>query len=167
MLVSVLDAGYKTTINVEQKKKICKNVSTYYSYMGGYGKVVGDYYTFRRWYQLYNLGVNEGTSEKVFECKKTSQQIPYTKSLDTRFPGFLHKCYRYATSVVGADAKLTSIIHIMQEYASAMYPNCPIRSTLSLNKYQFDTFFSLFQGKYFAPVTKPRLTIQHIKDRLQ
>ena len=60
--------------------------------------------------------------------------------IQEKFPGFLHKLYRYASKVVGADAKNTIICDVMNRKAANDFKLCPIRGKLKLNSYHFFRF---------------------------
>jgi hypothetical protein len=83
--------------------------------------------------------------------------------IECKFPGFLHECYRYVTSITGTDAQLESILTLMDEYAKVHFPSCPICSTLSMTRHHFYKFVGTFNGKYHAPTTKPWLTDEQKK----
>ncbi len=106
-----------------------------------------------------------GRLDEVFEEKRRCPRLPYIDNLEYKFPGFVHECYRYATSTVGADAQLLTLLRIMEEYAKTTYPHCQIRKKLSLTRYHYRRFFHIFQGSYVSPTTKPMLNDIHIKDR--
>jgi hypothetical protein len=102
------------------------DIATYVSYMGGYHKDVCKYHTFCTWYRQYQDAKRNGTLESLFECKKTNSRLPYTQYLDLKFPGFLHECYWYSTSIAGNGANYETIIYLMNEYARSNFPKCPI-----------------------------------------
>jgi hypothetical protein len=166
ILVSALEAGYEK-LEGQQKKQLINNVATYYSYMGGYSNVVGDFGTFRRWHDAYKKANLNGELETIFKNNKKCGRLPYSASLDLRFPGFLHECYRYATSILGSDARLSRTMTLMEEYAKSKYRFCPIRGDLTLTYHHFYSFFNSFKGKYIKPITKPRLNKTQIEDRLR
>ena len=74
----------------------------------------------------YNLG-----------WKKEEKRQSYTGAILKMFPTLLHELYRYATSVLGASCKTSSLIHIMNRKPAVLYPNSPIRSNLKLTKHHF------------------------------
>jgi hypothetical protein len=77
-------------------------------------------------------------------------------------PYFLHKCYHYSTSNASSDAQLDTILGLMQEYTKSEFHYCgAIQCSSSIF-----ILFSVFQGKYQPPTTKPRLTRKHIEARL-
>jgi hypothetical protein len=102
----------------------------------------------------------------MFSAPKADRRSLYITSIEENHPGFLHECYRYATSITGTDAQLDSIIEFMQEYAKLHYSSCPTCGTLSLSHFHFYTFFKFFGGKYHKPTTKPQLSDEHVKQRL-
>jgi hypothetical protein len=58
------------------------NIATYYSYMGGYSNVVGDFGTFCHWHDAYKKASLNGTLETIFKSNKKYGRLPYTASLD-------------------------------------------------------------------------------------
>jgi hypothetical protein len=165
ILSSILETDYNS-VSLRQKQKYVNCIAAYHSYMGGYNRVVGEFGTFRSWYRDYKDAKKRGKLEDVFKKKDYISNPPYMEKLEYTFPGFIHECYRYSTSVLGPDAKLDTLLHCMQEYAKAKYPNCNIRRNLTLTKYHFRQFFHFFHGKFKSHVTKPRLTDVHIDARL-
>lgn len=163
---TILQTNYKD-VSIRDQKEITKYISTYFSYVGGYASVVGDFFTFRTWLIDYVAARNEGRLEYVFKSKKKCSKIPYIDDFEEKFPGFLHECYRYGTSIAGCDAYLPTLLHLMEEYAKSNYPHCPTRKSLTMNKYHFRLFFTKFNGTYFAPTTKPRLNSDQIANRLK
>ena len=83
------------------------------------------------------------------------------------YPSFLHECYRHATSVLGLAETTKKSCERMEVSASENYKDCPDRGTLTLSKYHFWKFFFMFGGKLYRPITKPRLTTEHIRKRLE
>jgi hypothetical protein len=125
--------------------------------MGGYSNIAGDFYTFCRWYDAYKKGSLNSTLETIFKSNKKCGHLPYTASLDLQFPGFLHKCYCYAISIVSSNVRLTSTITLMEEYAKLKYQFCPICHNITLTHHHFYSFFNSFKGKYVKSITKPHL----------
>jgi hypothetical protein len=103
----------------------------------------------------------------MFENQRGDHKLPYITELEKQFPGFLHECYRYATSVAGSDAQLDTLIKIMKEYSKVEFTDCPIRGSFNMTKYYFYHFFNIFEGKFQSPTTKPHLTTEHITNRLE
>jgi hypothetical protein len=165
ILMTLLDCGYNA-MTTNKRKELVNAVATYYSYIEGYCDVICSFSTFRRWHQSYLDSRRNGELVKMFEENRGAYKLPYTTELERQFPGFLHECYRYSTSIAGSDAQLDTILVLMQEYAKSEFHHCPIRSCLSMSKFHFYTFFSIFNGKYQSPTTKPRLTTKHIEARL-
>ena len=54
----------------------------------------------------------------------------------------------------------------MNSYAKQQYPECPIRGSLHMTVHHFWKFFYLHGGKLKRPITKPRLTREHVIKRL-
>jgi hypothetical protein len=166
ILFTLLDCGYNM-MDTNERKSIVHAVSTYFSYVGGYSILVCTYNTFRKWHSSYIESKRKGLLVEMFEDKRGDHKLPYITRLEREFPGFIHECYRYSTSICGSDAQLDTILDLMQEYAKTEFHYCNIRSQLSLSKHHFYTFFNLFKGKYQSPTTKPRLTTEHIEKRLE
>lgn len=166
ILITMLEFGYQK-MTVKDRKKLISAVATYHSYVSGYSTVICSYDSFRRWYKSYIDNKKNGMLEKMFENPRGDYKLPYITEVEKQFPGFLHECYRYATSVAGSDAQLDTLIEIMKEYSKVEFPNCPIRGSLNMTKYYFYHFFNIFEGKFRSPTTKPRLTTEHITNRLE
>jgi hypothetical protein len=165
ILSSILETDYNK-VSIKDKKKYVHCISSYHSYMGGYYRVIGEYGTFKVWYEDYKKAKKNGKLEKVFERKTYVADPPYIEKLECTFPGFVHECYRYSTSVLGHDARLPTLLNCMQEYAKVHYPNCRIRRNLSLTTHHFRHFFHFFDGSFTSHVTKPRLNDRHVEARL-
>ena len=56
---------------------------------------------------------------------------------------------------------------MMKKQDREVYSDCPIRGNLKMNKYFFWQFFYHHRGPLKHPVTKPRLTKEHIQNRLK
>jgi hypothetical protein len=75
-------------------------------------------------------------------------------------PKHLHDLFRYATKLVGSDAKTNKIINHINNKSKLDYPNCPIRGSLQLNRYHFWKFFHENGGKLLQPTAKPCLSLE-------
>jgi hypothetical protein len=165
ILTTALELGYGVRLCLNEKKRMVDAIITYYSYIGGYASKVAEFNTFKKWFGKFEEAKRNGRLDEVFEDKRRCPRLPYIESLEYKFPGFVHECYRYATSTVGADAQLLTLLRIMEEYAKTTYPYCQIRRNLSLTRHHYRRFFRIFQGSYVSPTTKPMLNDTHIKDR--
>jgi hypothetical protein len=165
ILITLLDLIYNRMCMNERKKAV-EAVATYYLYVCGYTNVICSYENFRKWIQSYIESKKNGVLVEMFEESRGNHTLPYITRLEREFPGFLHECYRYSTSIAGSNAQLDTILELMQDYAKREFAHCPIRSILSMSRHHFYTFFNTFHGKYKAPTTKPRLTTENIKKRL-
>lgn len=166
ILSSVIETDYDK-VSIKKRMNYVNSIAAYHSYMGGYCRVIGEYNTFKVWYQSYKEAKKSGKLENVFKKKVYSATLPYIESLDSAFPGFIHECYRYSTGVLGTDAKLDTLLHCMEEYAKVKYQYCHIRRSLKLSAYHFRHFFQFFEGKFSSHTTKPRLNDVHVKARLR
>ena len=61
----------------------------------------------------------------------------YVDMLDEKFKGFLHKTYRYETSVLDIAESTHTTCIIMNECAKEQYPECNIRGNLKMTKFHF------------------------------
>jgi hypothetical protein len=68
-----MEHGYKN-VNGKCRKKLINAIVTYFSFYGGYCKVVGDYETFRKWMKKYRDAKLNSGLQSVFENKKNKQQ---------------------------------------------------------------------------------------------
>ena len=100
------------------------------------------------------------------DIKPRKKRQSYIDVILMKFPTLLHELYRYATSVLGASCKISSLIHVMNWKSAVLHPTCPIRSNLRLTKHHFWNFFKRFDGKVVCVITKPRLTEDQKKQRI-
>jgi hypothetical protein len=121
------ELGYKK-LDKKMKMKLARAILKTEAYYEGYSKPVASDYTFYHWYTLYERtrhtnGVNK---HKIFESKLNAKRKTYVDKIMDTYPKHLHDLFRYATKLVGSDAKTTKIIHHMNNKSKLDHPNCPI-----------------------------------------
>ena len=119
------------------------------------------------WLKLDNeTRKNPSEAPYILMNKHNKGKIKYIQMLNSKFPTFLHQIYCTATKRLGLTATTKSLCHYIKKIAKELYPTCPIWSILRMNKYFFWCFFYMHGGKLVQPITKPRLTPEHIANRL-
>lgn len=86
-------------------------------------------------YKINSSSQPDILSSTIMNGNKRKKRKTYVDVILKMFPTLLHELYRYATSVLGASAKTSSLIHIMNRKSAVTYPNCPIRSNQKLTKH--------------------------------
>jgi hypothetical protein len=163
MIATSIKLGY-STVSTSNKNALANAITKTISYHAGFPQHYGHFSTFRRWYQQYEDSENEVVNSTANDNSKKKYRTfahhytpltPYTTMIQEKIPGFLHKLYRYASKVVGADAKITIICDIMNRKAANDFKLCPIRGKLKLNSYHFFRFFNDCNGLLKSPTSKP------------
>jgi hypothetical protein len=152
-----------------EKKKIGQALTKIECYTAGYHVHLGGKSgkTFVTWWYRYvnSRNRNSITSEVYIPQNKT--KISYISNLETRFPGFLIGLFRYATAILGTQARMSYIYNLMNEEAKLDFEGkCRYRGTLKLTKHHFYTFFQRNNGFLKAHVYKPLLSDKQMEDRV-
>ena len=167
ILVRVTELGYER-LSKKEKEKLAHAVTRYHSYLGGYPTHLGQPSTFLKWYNAYQTSKRSGSSDELFKDKRGStKRKRYVTYIEDNFPCFLHSCFRYASNVIGADASIPTLSHYMNEKAKMENEKCEVRSNLKMTRHHFREFFEKFGGVIKEPTPKPRLTNEHIRNRLK
>jgi hypothetical protein len=72
ILSSVIETNYDK-VSIKKRTKYVNSIAAYHSYMGGYCRVVGEYGTFKIWYQSYKEAKKSGKLENVFKKRYIQQ----------------------------------------------------------------------------------------------
>ena len=158
-------------MSVGNKYETIEAIIKMQSYLGGYSKPqITTKWFLRKYYFPFESSVLNSPIKllSLFSPvpQPSNKQENYIDYIQSKFPGYLHSLYRYATRVLGNMANARSIINLMNERSSALHPSCPIRSDLRMTKHHFWRFFYQFGGKLLNHTTKPRLTLQHMTTRI-
>jgi hypothetical protein len=136
-------------------------------YLAGYHVHLGGRTFIKWWYRFLNSRKQNVVVSEIYQPQK-KRKISYISNLESRFPGFLIKLFRYATSVLGTDACKCYIYNLMNEKAKLDFQHkCKFRGTLTLTKHHFDVFFNQNNGFLKGHLYKPLLSDEHIKKRLK
>ena len=117
----------------------------------------------------YDLGYKQldpSVAPSVLQNNRGKNRITYVDKLMKAFPEFLHECYRHVTKKHGLAETTKELCRAMNDYAKDKYSECPTRGSLNMTKHHFWKFFYMNGGKLKKPVTKPRLTKEHVQKRL-
>jgi hypothetical protein len=149
------------------KMKLAQAILQTEAYYKGYSKPIASDYTFYHWHTLYEQtkytnGINKHT---IFQSKFNAQKQSYVDEILQTYAKHLHDLFRYATKMVGSDAKTTKLIYHMNNKSKLDHPNCPIQGSLRLTKHHFWKFFHKNGGKLFWPTSKPRLSRKNKKNK--
>ena len=139
------------------------------SYTAGYNKPIVTPTHFHKyiWSKYDNEArMNPGNAPYVLQNKRGENRVRYLNVIMDQYPTFLHSMYRYATKCLGVDETAARLSVLMMNRAKEAFPDCPVRSTLKMTRHYFWDFFYCNGGKLKRPITKPRLTPEHIKDRI-
>lgn len=148
-----------------EKLLLCECVGIEQAYLLGFPKPFG-WSTVLNWWETHDTNEKKGhKATNVFQSKRKRKRRTYIESLQSQFPDFLHKLYRYATKMLGHNSNNYRIRSLMQKRAGYLFPNCPIRSNLDLTPHHFNYFFKINGGQYKSIATKPSLTEENIKAR--
>jgi hypothetical protein len=158
------------SLSTANRKILISAILTTESYLEGYAIPMGSVRSFMRWNEELKkkeLGVETKQSVRdMFRDKSGNHKIPYSKRIQDLYPTLLHSLFRYAGNTHGFDANTSILISSMNKKSKALYPNCEIRSNLSLSKYTFTRFFNENKGKVREAKTKPRLSEQNKAKRV-
>ena len=169
MLMTAYELGYKNIELRSDKLKLADAILCRESYLAGYSKPLITALTFHRLYfNKYENAkkCNPKNAIDALDSKRGCNRISYVDKLNETFPSFLHECYRHATRVCGLTETTKTLCTSMNTYAAENYPDCDIRSNLKMTKHHFWKFFYLHGGKLKRPITKPRLTKEHVQKRI-
>ena len=139
------------------------------SYTAGYNKPIVTPTHFHKyiWSKYDNEArMNPGNAPYVLQNKRGENRVRYLNVIMDQYPTFLHSMYRYATKCLGVDETAARLSVLMMNRAKEAFPDCPVRSSLKMTRHYFWDFFYCNGGKLKRPITKPRLTPEHIKDRV-
>ena len=162
MVTKAIELGY-INLSKPKMKQLGAAVVKKISYLAGYSTVMGSSRSLYRWYQAYHSDVIDAS---IFKSLLGTNRPSYTKSIQEKFPTFLHTLFRYATKVLGNDAPTYKLFNLMNEKAKIDYGGkCNIRGNLVLTEWHFSEFFHRNGGKVKAPTSKPRLSPESIKLR--
>ena len=137
------------------------------SYHNGYSKPVVSIRTFQRFIEKYRKEQKTDSVSNTFVSKKGHGKDSYIGKLEKQFPKYLHKLYRYSSKILGIDATVPQYIYCMNTRSKILHPNCPIRSDLGLSIHHFWVFFYANGGQLKRPTTKPSLTDEQKRARVQ
>ena len=169
LLMTAYDLDYKR-VAYKHQLILAEAILNHESFLAGYSKPLIKPITFHRMYfTKYEDAkrLNPCTASVVLDSKKGKNRRRYVEMLSEQYPSFLHECYRQATRIHGLTENTATICTSMENYAKATYPDDDIRGQLKMTHYHFWKFFYMHGGKLKKPVTKPRLTKEHVDNRLK
>ena len=107
------------------------------SYICGYNKpFLGR--ALMRWWQEHEYNHQYLCKvQDTFKKRNRKKRRTYLGSIQTEFPSFLHKLYRYTSKTLGHNTSNYRIRKLMMEKAQIDYPHCPIRGRLNITSYAF------------------------------
>jgi len=162
MVAKAIEMGYMN-MSHKNRKQLGTAVTKKESYLAGYSTVMGSSRSLYRWFNQYNSDVIDAS---IFKSLAGKNHSSYTKSIQEKFPTFLHSLFRYTTKVLGNDAPTYKLWNLMNVKAKTVYGGkCNIRGNLKLTDWYFAEFFHRNGGKVKAPTSKPRLSPESIKLR--
>ena len=159
--------GNPDRFTVKEKNKLMKAIIDHESYHNGYTKPVISVRTFVRYISDYGRNVHTDDLSTLFTCRKGQNQVSYITFLERNFPRYVHKLYRYSCRILGIDATVPQLIHCMNSRSRVLHPSCPTRNHLKLSVYHFWNFFYSNGGQLKRPTTKPSLTEDQKKARVE
>ena len=154
----------------KQQLEIAEAIIKRESYIAGFSLPIfsARHFKERIWNKFQNYKCcNPSVVSKVFEIQLGKNRVSYVKKIEAKFPQMLHSLYRHATKSLGIDETSDRLAAAMNYRARELYPSCPTRANLKINKHRFWDFFYYQGGKLKRPITKPRLTQEHINSRLE
>jgi hypothetical protein len=165
MLARAVSIGFDN-YSYREKKIIAHSLTKLECYTAGYHKHLASRTFINWWYKYLRTRENNKNVSDIYkpQCK---HKLSYVSILEQRFPGFLIKMFRYATSVLGTEARCSYIYELMNQRAKLEYKHCKYRGTLLLTKHHFETFFKQNNGTFKVHLYKPLLTDKQIDDRLK
>ena len=168
MMMTAYDLGYRSLCKAEQLK-LAHAILIRESFIAGYSNPLITPETFHRlvFVKFENeKRQNPQNALHVLDSKRGMNRVSYVEKLTRLFPEFLHECFRHAARVCGLAETTKTLCTSMEAYATDTYPDCDIRGKLKMSKHHFWKFFYLHSGKLKQPITKPRLTREHVQKRL-
>ena len=150
-------------MDVSTRNEFFKAMIKMYSYLYGFeceDSISLAYFT-KLWFK-FNIQLSKDPLKVngMFSSNQYKKET-YIRTILNTYPELLHKLYRYATNVLGPQARAANIVKLMNEKCKVLFPNGFMGSLLTLTKHHFHIFFDMFQGKLVRPSTKPRLTDDH------
>ena len=139
------------------------------SYIAGYRLPVMSSAYFNQYiWNVFKLEqrINPRNAPYVLMSQRGNKKGGYVEKINRTYPTLLHGLYRYAVQALGADETAQKLSEAMNVRSKDLFPDCPIRSKLTMTRHHFWKFFYTCGGKLKNPVTKPRLTPEHIRNRL-
>ena len=159
--------GKPELLKWKEKLELMRGIINNESYHNGYTKPIITCRTFARYIKSYKENKHTDKLFCVFTSRKGMNQVSYISFLDINFPRFLHRLYRYSIGVLGLDATVPQLIHCMNSRSRILHPMCPTRSDLKLTIHHFWNFFYSHGGQLKRPTTKPSLTEDQKKARVE
>ena len=83
------------------------------------------------------------TPSKTSHCLDSQQgknQKSYITQLTETYPTMLHGLYRFATKLLRLDETSTKLAEAMNNRTRGLFPECPVRSNLKMNRNGFCEF---------------------------
>ena len=137
-----LSARNVSKITFNDRKMLLESIVKMECYRNGYRKPALSWKSFQTILYTYQNAISKGTNmSTMFSSRVGKNRKSYIDDLQSRFPTFLHKLYRYAIDVLGFNATVPQITHVMMQKAKIDFPHCPFRSNLHLTTYKFWMFF--------------------------
>ena len=139
-------------------------------YIAGYEKpvITSRHFKDRIWDKYYkSRRLTPSVTSHVLDNKRGQNRMSYVAQISNMYPTMLHSLYRFATKLLGLDETSSRLAAAMNSRAQELFPDCPVRSNLKMNRNRFWEFFYTQGGKLKRQQTKPRLTDEHIKNRIK
>ena len=167
MMSTALYYGAKN-LNVSTRNDFFKALIKTHSYLYGFHceEAISLAYFTKLWFRFNILLSTDPIKINGFFAKNGYKQETYVQTILNTYPEVLHKLYRYAIRVLGPSARTATIVSIMNDKCKVLFPQGFMNSVLKLNSYHFKVFFNTFKGKLIRPISKPRLTEEHKRNRV-
>ena len=141
-MITVSNNMGASDLKKKDRDQLFKAVILTQSYLQGCDRPVFSVKYFSKSYTKFKLCARNRPDllADVFVPRSSKKKQSYIDMLGNLFPTLLHSLYRYGINVLGPSARTESLVHIMNRKSKTLYPDCPIRSNLSLNNFIFGDF---------------------------
>ena len=153
-----------------QQLVIAKAIIQKESYIAGFVKPIfsARHFVERIWYPFQDSKrKGSSTISRQFKVQLGQNRVSYVRKIELEHPQLLHSFFRFAIELLGAEETSARLASAMNTRARELFPNSPILGNLQMNRHRFWEFFYLNGGKLKRIQTKPRLTDEHIKNRVE
>ena len=77
----------------------------------------------------------------ILDNHRGENRMSYVAQIMKKYPTMLHSMYRFATKLLGLDETSAKLSEAMNTRAKELFPDCPVRSNLKMNRNRFWEFF--------------------------